>query len=49
MGALLHGVENMRSPLGIAIIVGVIAVIYLFYRWAVAEPKDKSEQNKTSQ
>ena len=40
MGALLEGVEALNNPVGIIILVIVVAAAYLWYRWLFSEPKE---------
>jgi hypothetical protein len=40
MGALLEGVEALRTPTGIIVLAIVVAAAYLWYRWLFNEPKE---------
>jgi len=46
MGALLEGVEALNSPMGIIILVIVVAAAYLWYRWLFTEPKEPESKQR---
>jgi hypothetical protein len=48
MGALLEGVEALRTPTGIIVLVIVVAAAYLWYRWLFNEPKEPESKEPES-
>jgi hypothetical protein len=48
MGAILEGVEALRTPTGIIIFAIVVAAAYLWYRWLFNEPKESESKESES-
>jgi hypothetical protein len=40
MGAILEGAELLKSPVGIIGLVAIIAALYYFVKWVMADEKE---------
>ncbi len=46
MGAILEGVEALKSPFGIIVLIAIIGAGYMYYRWIFKEPKSPESEPK---